>query len=98
MGVPFRIMWDYVFDNPEDMGDTDGHNRVIRIASHDGRREELASTVLHEFMHAVLYVSGLEDTIDGYRKDLDETTVRVMEHGLFPLLPMIVALTKGAKK
>lgn len=89
MGVPFRVEWDHHFEDGTQLGETDGGHRVIRIASHKGREGELASTLLHELMHAVLYVSGMEDVLDNYRKELDETVVTALEHGLFPLLETV---------
>jgi ssRNA-specific RNase YbeY (16S rRNA maturation enzyme) len=93
MGVPFEIKWDHVFPAPaadEDptMGEMDGTSRTIMIAPHH-KSGELASTLMHELIHAVLHVSGQDDHLERHSKELEETIVRVIENGMFPLLGVI---------
>lgn len=91
MGVPFTIKWDAAVEG-EDRGDCEAEGAVIRIAplSEHTATKPPASTLLHEIIHAALYVSGLEDVLERKEPGLDETIVRVLESALFPLIPAIV--------
>jgi hypothetical protein len=55
-----------------------------KIALNDSQTpEQLNSTRLHEYLHAILHVSGLNNMVDD---KLEEAIVQAIEHGLAPLV------------
>jgi hypothetical protein len=66
-------------DGEELFGLTDGDRRLIRVCSAKNDAEGLEATLLHEVIHATLYVAGLNELMD---ERLEEGLVRALEHGL----------------
>ena len=64
-------------------GDTMGGHRRIRIdfSDHDSQ-DEVESTLLHETMHAILYVSGVSNLLE---ENVEEAIIVALEHGLHKL-------------
>lgn len=60
------------------LGFTDGHISSIQILdSLDSRRKW--QTLLHEVMHAILYMNGVSSAIE---EDIEEIIVQSLEHGI----------------
>jgi hypothetical protein len=86
LGVRFRVemhedLDDGAADDPElepTWGDTVGYLRRIRISSKQDTRRQW-TTLLHEYLHAVLYINGVSSTI---RDDVEEIIVQSMEHAI----------------
>ena len=82
LGVPFRVELAAALDEATDdeveptWGDTVGFNRRIRINSHQDTRRQW-TTLLHEYMHATLYVIGAQ--LDD---DVEEMIVQSLEHSI----------------
>lgn len=92
MGVPFDVKWDQDCDDAR--GDCDGTGREIRIGKHDGENVSEGSTLLHETLHAILFISGLDEILERREKGLEETVVRTLEAALYPILPLLVKAGK----
>lgn len=70
-------------DDSEVSGLTDGSKFTITISwSENASRTEAEFTLLHEVGHAILYMSGLTEALDG---KLEEAIVCAWEKMLFPL-------------
>lgn len=85
LGVSFTLV-----KNVKKMPDKDDHGETniidrriylnpIKNKTHD----EMASTLLHEVIHAILGVSGQDKFIN---EEHEEGLVTVLEHGLYPLI------------
>lgn len=59
-------------------GDCDTDKAVLRLNSRHG---DLATTLVHETIHAALFESGLKHILDNH-EGLEEAIVRAIEHGL----------------
>lgn len=81
LGQTFKI------ETVENMKDTDGsellglmtgHQRSIKLSSNltDANRDEV---LLHEIIHAVLYISGVSNLL---KDNIEESIVVALEHGL----------------
>lgn len=83
LGVPFRVemlgsLEDVAEDEEQTWGDTVGFNRRIRInSSQDTRRQW--TTLMHEMMHAALYVTGVSGQITD---EIEEIIVQSLEHAM----------------
>lgn len=60
LGIPFKIK---IVDDLEDYGETNGPENVIKL-NKKFSRDKMESTLLHELVHAALYVSGLSQVLD----------------------------------
>lgn len=83
MGVPFRIELTQL--DEETVGDTVGFYRRIRI-SNDVDSKKLWSILVHEWVHAVLHVNGVANTLD---EDIEEIIAQSMEHAIEELLRQV---------
>jgi Zn-dependent peptidase ImmA (M78 family) len=79
LGVPFRVLLMHdPIDEEGSVGETAGELRIIKIAaSQDTRRRW--TTLLHEYIHAVLDVNGVASGLD---PDMEEVIVQSLEHAL----------------
>lgn len=79
-------------------GYTDSTHRIIRINSDLDRRRQL-STMVHEYVHAILHVSGVGNVLTD---ELEEVIAQSIEHGIMQLLgqlgPELVKAAKEGKK
>lgn len=66
----------------KEFGETDIHNHKIAL-NPDQSADQLQSTRLHECIHAILQISGLNNMMDD---KLEEAIVQAIEHGLAPLV------------
>lgn len=82
MGVPFKITYPAKVDKRDKhVGESDGVNRTIKVKkslTDDPKR----STILHEIIHSILYVSGQSERLT---EEQEEALVLALEHGLDPL-------------
>ena len=95
LGVPFRIE---VTDIGEDnWGETVGWKRRIQI-SNDSDTRRLWTTLLHEWVHAVLYVNGVANVLPN---EVEEMIAQTMEHALEEMIlqigPQVLATLKEDK-
>lgn len=92
MGIPFELTWDTASmpaDSKSDYGETVVGDRLVHINVPRHRSVPSAeSTVLHEFIHAVLGVSGQDEHIG----DKEEGVVKALESGLYPIIVELVEL------
>ena len=82
MGIPFEVqLKDKVIvdgEKEECAGVTYGAYRRIEISREECKTEELMnSTLIHEYCHAVLYVTGQSETLS---EEQEEGIVVAMEH------------------
>lgn len=83
LGVPFRVEVTKV--NEGIVGETVGFYRRIQIDQDlDSRR--CLTTLLHEWVHAVLYVSGVANVLPD---EVEEIIAQSMEHALEEMLLQI---------
>lgn len=75
LGHLFRVR---LVPDVEDLGSCTGHKRVITI-SEEQTQEQAESTLLHEIIHAALYVTGQSETLGEER---EEGLVLAIEHAL----------------
>lgn len=82
LGTPFQVqVVDEVDDEGSD-GETSGTHRIIKVsASQDTRRQW--TTLLHEYMHAVLDTNGVGSVLED---GIEEIIVQSLEHALEQLL------------
>lgn len=81
LGVKFRIeVADQLLDDDGTQlcGQTDGELRSIRISEHQDTRRRW-TTLLHECLHAALYVNGVAAKMSD---ELEEVIVQSLEHSL----------------
>lgn len=80
LGYEFEIR--YVDDMPDgQQGEMTGDYRLIKIdAAQKG--EELLATVMHEIIHAALFLTGWSEKLGA---EEEEGIVRALEHTLAPL-------------
>lgn len=95
LGVPFRIEVTKV--NEGVAGETLGFYRRIQLDQDmDSRR--LWTTLLHEWVHAVLYVNGVANVLPD---EVEEIVAQSMEHALEEMLlqigPQVIAQLKEDK-
>ncbi len=84
MGTEFSISYGKLPNN--ELGETIGVERKIRI-SNKLSGEQLKSTIIHELLHAILYITGQSERLD---HDFEEAIVIALEHGLTPLVDLRV--------
>lgn len=86
MGIPFSIEYKPDLrdeDNSEVMGLTEGATHKITICSSKNKApDELESVLIHEILHALMYVSGQSTLLD---EKTEEAIVTALEHGLSQL-------------
>jgi hypothetical protein len=86
LGVPFTI--EYVADlkasdGTTAMGETLGEERIIRICTTNNTTQELVeSVILHEIVHAALYISGQSERLGDKH---EESIVLALENALAPI-------------
>ncbi len=90
-GVRFSIAWEHTFDDCV-FGDTDVHDRKVRMGDRCKIPAERASTLFHELMHCALGVAGFGEMLE---EKLEEAIVTCLENALYPHLEMIVRLAKA---
>lgn len=93
MGIPFTVLYQPSVVDPDDKdkeelsGLTTGAQRLIQISTSVNTTKELIeATLLHETIHAILYVSGMSEMIqacDPTEDDkLEEGIVVALENGI----------------
>ena len=88
LGVPFEVIFQ---DKIDDDGDTVsglcyGSGHRIYISTEENKTpEEINSTLLHECIHAILYVSGQSQLL---KEDHEEGIVIALESALAPLISL----------
>lgn len=90
MGTPFSLSlaerdgsddpWEK--DGEKNYGETDGNERAI-LLNPNQTADQLHSTRLHEYVHAILHCAGLSSQL---KEDLEESIAVAIEHGLAPLI------------
>lgn len=91
MGVTFKIK--YLTRMGDNFGMTNSATKTISIQK-KLPDEEKEATLLHECIHAILFVSGssfmLEslDNTEQSQGNFEELLVRALEHGLAPIVKM----------
>lgn len=78
MGKLFRILQVKQVDKEDSYGECDGPARTIKIKA-GIPPEAYDDTLMHEIIHAVLYLSGHSE---GMAHDLEESLVLALETGL----------------
>lgn len=78
LGVEFKIR---LMPAVDDHGACDGPHRLIMV-SEEQDQDEAESTLLHETIHAALFVSGHSETLGSER---EEGIVLALEHALHTL-------------
>lgn len=90
LGVPFSVTWnkrDMPVDSREDCGETTAWEHKMQINSERcGDRATIDSTLLHEIIHAVLYLSGHHASLLGEDVNKEEGLVLALENGLYPVI------------
>ncbi len=80
MGIAFKVLFVKQVDEEHNAGETDGAKRIIKISTTENPTEELKYSVLvHEYLHAVLYVTGQSERM-GEKEE--ESLVLALEHAL----------------
>lgn len=84
MNIPFEVQYVKQVDEEHNAGETDGSKRIIKISTTENPTEELKHSVLvHEYLHAVLYVTGQSERL-GEKEE--ESLVLAMEHALAQII------------
>lgn len=78
LGVRFRVELVDKVDEEESAGETYAHHRVIKIANEMDTKRRW-STLLHEYIHASLHVTGLDAVISD---ELNEVIAQSLEFSL----------------
>ena len=81
MGIPFEIKYPKKMSK-DVLGETRGTSREILIKP-ELQGEVFEATLLHEIVHAVLYVSGIAELFETEKEE--EAIVVALEHGLSQL-------------
>jgi len=81
MGASYSVEYfDLIEDSDHTYGDTDGHEKRIRISTvRNNTKNKLKTTLLHEITHAVLAESGLTQILGDAT---EEAVVCAIENGL----------------
>lgn len=86
MGILFEVRYkENVLDSDgtDVCGTTDGATRVIEISTTANKTEDLQlSSLIHEFCHAVFYVTGQSQHLAAVHVEFEESIVMNMEHAL----------------
>ena len=80
-GIPFKVVMEKMDEG--DWGEMLGHQRIIRLSNTAICKDSLKGTLLHEYMHALLYISGLSESLDG---NLEEGLMITLECHLSKLI------------
>lgn len=84
LGIPFKVEL-VKFDDENQFGEMHGMFRKIQINQDlDSRRQW--STLLHEYVHATLYVMGAASVLE---HGLEECITQSLEHGIEQLLQQV---------
>jgi hypothetical protein len=83
LGVEFRV--EVVEVEDDIVGDTVGLYRRIRV-SKDVDSKKMWSVLVHEWVHAVLYVNGIGNILD---ESVEEVIAQSMEHAIEELLKQV---------
>jgi len=85
LGTKFRIEYPEIIQDESEQvcGSMTGDERLIKISLKENPTElQLHSSLVHEIVHACLYVSGLSQVLDD---KLEEAVVVALEHGIGPI-------------
>lgn len=82
-GIPFKVVEDKL--DEDEHGEMIGEMRTIRISSEKSHQSTKWDTLLHEYLHAILYVSGLSQVLD---EKMEEGIVITMECHLKHLIDL----------
>ncbi len=88
MGLSFQIE---KAPGSESSGECIGPDHLIRINTMDTDDPKMAQLILlHEIIHAILYVAGTSETLDGYDESgkLEEAICTAVTNGLTPLVKL----------
>lgn len=85
LGVPFTVIRSTKkMPDEKDHGETVVLDRRIYLNPTVNKTpDEMASTLLHEVIHAILGISGQDQL---FKEDQEEGVVTALEHGLYPLI------------
>lgn len=83
LGVPFRV--EKVSFEEDLAGETVGMYRRIQVSG-DLTRRQAWSTLVHEWIHAVLHVNGVASVVS---EEVEEIIAQSLEHALEELLQQI---------
>jgi len=61
-GIPFRVRVEKLEEG--NIGEMDGAARTISLSSLPEHKPLLKETLLHEYIHAILYVSGISQILE----------------------------------
>lgn len=93
MGLVWEFTWDTASmrpDSKDELGETLVDAQRITINSPLIKQpDRVERTVLHEILHAVLFASGQEVHFD---EKQEESIVRALENGMYPVLCELVEL------
>jgi Zn-dependent peptidase ImmA (M78 family) len=92
-GVEWTVLYMSPLKDESDnnlQGDTSPDTRIIRINS-TYSEDRQAQTLLHECMHAVLYMTGQAEHLSPAQ---EEGIVLGLEHTLWPILPRLLKKVK----
>lgn len=78
LGADFEIRYVKSVDKGDSFGECDGPLRIIKIK--DSQPDHIVdSTILHEIIHGILYMSGNSEHLS---EELEESIVLALENGL----------------
>lgn len=90
MGIPFRV--EKVQFEEELAGETVGMYRRIQVSG-DLTRRQAWSTLVHEWVHAVLHVNGVSSVIpDEVEEVIAQSVEHAMEEFLLQVGPQLLAI------
>lgn len=79
LGIQFQVQVVEKVDDEASAGETLSDHRIIKVASSQDTRRRW-TTLLHEYMHAVLYVNGVSSALND--EGTEEIIVQSLEHAL----------------
>lgn len=93
LGVLYKFGWrskDMPADAKDDFGETfpDEQRIAVNVEKHKSE-SGVEQTMLHELIHATLYVSGHSEQLDSKQ---EEAIVRALENGLYPAIVRLVKM------
>jgi hypothetical protein len=87
LGIPFDVEYVEKIKDIEDgllSGESDGSRHKISISKSENQTEDhIESTILHEIIHSILYISGQNATLANMA--IEEGIVLALENGLHKL-------------
>ena len=78
MSTPFEIVWE---EDRENYGECDGAAQEIMISDYQ-TEAQADHTLLHEYIHAALAVSGLDELLSD---ELNEAVTKCLTTAFYPL-------------